>query len=607
MIHSWPPTPIPRPLIALALIFVTLPFEASSQTEVLKETYQKAKDTQVEVNSIFGPMARQGTVPFRVRIRNNSGKDRIWTVTLEEGNSRGRLSTSTTEYVEVENGSEVIREITMPVSPSFTAYSYRYLNTKISSPGLPSKSRSNGYQTNDHYATLAISKTLARRSLSDLDEFMQNRGTSDTRFAFSYDPEHLPSSWEGYSSLDALLVDHESWNAASTAQRRATLEWVRLGGRLDVFARTSPNKVTLKDLKIPGIQPIKKSQVSGRLSLGQIHVREWDGDHLSSAVVESFDRTANRGEELENQFGRDWPLKSEFGTKEFNPALILFPLLIFAIIVAPVNLFYFAKRGRRHRLFLTTPIISVSACLIIITIIFFEDGVGGNGIRNTLADIQSHPNEMRIYLSQEQISRTGVMVNPGFKSDTQFTIDPISLPDSVFNPLSQSSNRNSNYRFIGPEFRGDFFRSRSEQGFSIRSAIPTRARIEIKASGTAGSPPTLTSSLPTSILDLYFRDNSGKVWKSVEGPATASGSSIQLEESDKESFNKWINQQSHRFSKAQRNRIKNLAAEPGRYFTLPVESDPYTVNTHPKISWDKEFILLTGRVVNQNNNSESDE
>tara|TARA_R110000850_G_scaffold242043_3_gene366691 strand:+ start:3509 stop:5320 length:1812 start_codon:yes stop_codon:yes gene_type:complete len=590
-------------VLSVCLVLHTLAGSLFAQTEVINETYPKFENSSVKIEAVFTPSAQQGAVPLLVTIRNNTGKDRIWTIKLTEGGSNRQLSTEIVDSIEVANGSEVKREMVMPIAPSFTTHSYRYLNTHVSSPGLPSHSRSSGHQANQNYPTLAISKQLARRSLTDLNDYLKNRSSSDTRFAQSFNPEQLPTGWKSYTALDGLLIDVESWAEINKSQRRGILEWVRLGGRLDIFApenKKSGSKLTIHDLGIAGIQAVKSSKQVGRLSLGQVNIEYWNGDQLQQKVADSFDRAPHRAEELEDLFGQDWPLKKEFGDKVFNAALILFPLLIFAIFVAPVNLFYFAGKGKRHRLFITTPLISLAACILIVIIIFLEDGMGGRGIRATLADIQSHPREMRLYLSQEQISRTGVMVNPGFTSSSSFGLDSVNLPKSVFNPLSKYSNRNTTFRFIGNDYKGGFFRSRSEQAFSLRSVLPTRARIELTSSSGSTEPPVLVSSLPVPVSDVYFRDGTGKVWRSTPEVSIAPGSPIPLEATASPELSKWLTLQSTPFSKAQRKRIQSMGSEANRYFALPTSSAPFMINTHSAIRWEKEYTLLTGQVTSQN-------
>lgn len=584
----------------LAAVFCLISPSAKAQVPILNETYKGLGKTSVKVEAVFAPSTQQGSTPFRVTISNQSGKDRTWKVKIGDSSSR-KLSTYIIESISVENGAIVTREIYLPQAPLFTSYAYGNVRVDITSPGLNQLARSVGHQTNNDFPTLGISRPLARRSLQDLDDRVKKRASGDARFALPYLPEQLPINWRGYSSLDCLLIDLNSWEGLNDAQTRSLLEWVRMGGRLDVFVPESGKKLAVDDLEIDGVQTLPKATQSGQLSLGQVHLKKWDGDQLNLSIVNDYtqiEETPRRSIELENYFGSDWALRSEFGDRKFNPALILIPLIVFAIVVAPVNLFHFAKKGQRHRLFYTTPIISVAACLIIVVIIFLEDGLGGRGYRATLADIQSQPGEMRLYLTQEQVSRTGVMLQPGFDATAEMVMDPVKLPHSVFNPLSSSSNRNIAYHFYDQRYSGGFFRSRSEQGFSMRSSQPTRARIEIKAAKTAANPPSLISSLPVVITSLYFRGADGKIWASPKNAVIAPGSPIPLEPSSSAAYKNWLMKSTESFSKALGNRILTLAEERERYFAIPKSAGSFPIPSHPGIDWERELVVLTGMAMN---------
>ena len=123
------------PAIGLLLLLSNL--SADAQNQLLKHQYPKIRDTSVTVETLFGTAAQNGTVPYRVTIRNNSGKDRTWTITLGDGASYRRLSTEVVEQFFVEDGSEVAHEILVPMAPTFSASTYRNIRVSIAAPGLP--------------------------------------------------------------------------------------------------------------------------------------------------------------------------------------------------------------------------------------------------------------------------------------------------------------------------------------------------------------------------------------------------------------------------------------------------------------------------------------
>ncbi|MAS92804.1 MAG: hypothetical protein CMO55_06360 [Verrucomicrobiales bacterium] len=586
----------------LLLIAVVLSSQGTAQEEILKFSPKNTRDTFVRVQSIFGKAARDGAVPFQISIRNNTGRDRTWTFRFQEGNSSRRLSTVSTYQFEVPNGTEVRHEVTARMAPSFAAYTYRNLTLSVSSPGLESMSRNYSQSTNADFPTLGMSKKLARSSLTRLSDELKKINSSNQTFAHDVDVDALPSDWLGYTCLDAILLDEEDWTLVSQAQRQAILAWVRLGGRLDIF---SENASDLSEFGIPLARPSATSETD--LSLGSVHLQKWNGSVIPTKFISTYQAIDSRDSYLENQFGKAWDLYKGAKTIAFNPVLIFALLTIFAVLVAPVNLFYFAGKGKRHRLFLTTPIISISACILIVILILFKDGIGGHGSRVVLADFQPSPGEMRAYITQEQFSSTGVMISPGFSTKEELDISPVNLPASPFNPLSSRSRRATQYLFVNDSFDGRFFPSRSEQAFSIRSAVPTRARIELtkQPTGDTAAPPELVSNLPISITNLVYRDETGTLWKTAEALKVASGNTIPLEAAVESETKTWLESQSEGFSDSMKDQILELLLQNERFICFPSGDSSLPLETHKSIRWDDKVVVITGTVSKSKSVNES--
>ncbi|MDF1824489.1 MAG: hypothetical protein P1U68_07590 [Verrucomicrobiales bacterium] len=584
-----------RFLLFLLFPVATAPLHAGKQ--LLSVSYPDIADTEVQAESIFGLSAQQGALPFRIKIRNNSGKDRTWTVSLREGSYGRTLATEWQGKFTVESGTEVVHDVTVPFPPKFASYSYRNLEATFNSPGLEPVKRSHSYQMNNGFPVLAMSQSLSARSLANLNNILKKKNSNIQRFAESFDPPLLPGDWKGYTGLDGLLIDLRSWKELRAAPKKAILEWLRLGGTLYVFASTKdfPDS-NLNDLEIEGLKAAPDHPHAGKLSLGEIKLRRWNGIELSSGIETVFENASSPGYRLEDDFGEKWPLGERLGTKPFNAILIFGILLVFAILVAPVNLFFLAGKGKRHRLFVTTPIISVAACLIIVLMILIGDGLGGNGYRIAFVDLQSGNNERRFFVSQEQVSRTGVIVNTGFESEKDLLIEPVKLERNPFSALDHRSGQTTNFIFSGRQFMGGFFRSRAQQGYVVRNAESTRARIEQQSENKESNTPTLVSSLPSSITRFYYRDAGGNIWTSASQGETPPGGTIQLTSASEEDFDSFISQQLSLFSNTQRNQIRNLSTEDGRFFAIPSDPASYLLETHPGIRWSDDHVLLSGNI-----------
>ena len=582
-----------RILILFLLWCAAAPLHAG--TQLLRETHRDVRNTEVRIESIFGVAAQQGALPFRITIRNNSGTDRVWNVQLNEGGYNRTLVTRWSGDIAVGDGTEIVREVILPFAPNFAAYPYRNLEATFTSGGLNPISRSTGYQVNSDFPTLALSQALATRSLAKLDDIIKKKGSSDQRFGEAFDAERLSSEWRAYTGLDVLLIDFKTWKTVASGPRRDILEWVRTGGNLHIFySSTDFPGFSATDPGIEGLVMNPGQDDRGKLSLGSIEFKEWDGRELPSSLVRDYENLLVRSDQLDSQYRDNWALAELLGEKPFNSILIFGILLTFAVLVAPVNLFYFAGKGKRHRLFYTTPIISVAACLIIIALIFIGDGLGGKGYRVAFVDLQAGKEERKLYVAQEQISRTGVIVETGFEGDQDLLIEPVRPRDSVFAAFQRRAGRNTTFHFGGRNFEGGFFRSRSEQGFALKAVEPTRARIEMQNPATETTPPTLVSSLPAAIGEFYFRDENKRIWKSRPNSATEPGGTFPLEAGTESELFNFVNEHSDTFSATVRNNVKRIGRETSRFYALPADPSAFLIETHPGIRWTDDSVLLSG-------------
>lgn len=567
--------------------------ELQAQEQIFRHDYSKQKDTFVEIHSLFGAAAQQGTQPYKITIRNNSGKDRTWTVSLSEANSNS-LQTRALYRFSVKNGTEIREDILLPVSPSFLSYSYRNVTYRVTCSGLENINQNDGVSINQDFPHLALTKALARRSLSKLTDDVQNKNSSNQFFGHAIDVEALPTNWLAYTSLDGFLIDAESWKQLSAAQTQAILAWVRFGGKLDIFRQDNAG---FEELGLVHLAPEKTGSKKLPVSLGQIELLPWANGDLPSSLIKRYQSYPIKNEILEDQYQNSWSLFKEFGSKSSNPFFVFLLLLLFAVLVAPVNLFVFAKKGRRHRLFITTPIISLAACLILIAAIFLMDGVGGHGMRTALVDLQPSRGEMRRYVTQEQVSRTGVVINPGFATDFRYNINPVNLPSSSYNPFSRRSSRSTSFEFIGTKHEGGFFRSRSEQGFALQSAQPTRARVELIQQRDGETPPKLVSSLDVTLSEFLYCDLLGKYWMSPPNTKVSSGGEIPLEPALFAPFSTRLKELSSHFSKTTSSNIVKMRYEKGRFFSVAENAKNLALPTHSGIDWKENHILVTGSVL----------
>ncbi|MDB6138963.1 MAG: hypothetical protein JWO94_2035, partial [Verrucomicrobiaceae bacterium] len=215
--------------------------------------------------------------------------------------------------------------------------------------------------------------------------------------------------------------------------------------------------------------------------------------------------------------------------------LIFSFILVFGILVGPVNLFWFARGRNRPRLFWTTPLISFAGSAVLVVIMLMQDGTGGAGARVLLAT--TLPQQKQMVVLQEQFSKTGVLLNRAFElpeHDSTWLV-PLPVIHTVASAYSGSGEREEkrSYELAGQRASGGWFASRAVQGQLLQSVRLNRGGIDLQE----GASPTAISSLGTSLTRLYVMDRQKKMW-TAENVAT--GQRITLSPVSREAFEAWL-------------------------------------------------------------------
>lgn len=587
-------------LTALAVAAATAggPPRAWGQETLLQRHYDPEGKTRIEVIGVFSSSLPRGYLPVRVTLRNGTLIDRRWDLSFRFAGGRDDFAFRSAFTVAAAAGEETLHELLVPLPTTVGAGgAFRQIEVTASSPGLPSEQIFDSSNSSTAWPSLAISQQLAQRNLSALNGAVSAAIPGVDTFAVSFDPDHLPADWRGYTGLDALLLSDDEWTALAPGSRLAVLEWVRLGGRLDLYTLGSgPGAVLSRlDLGAPG-----SAAASVPRGLGSVQAWAWNGQTLpDDTLMKRYGPVPNLAKRLGEDFKSGWALLQRFGTKDSNPLFVILLLMAFGVVVGPVNLFVLAKPGQRHRLFVTTPLISLVASLLILMLILLSDGVGGQGRRVVLANLEPGAAEKRLYVTQEQISRTGVLLGSAFDIADPVLLSPVAIPPSEWNRMTLStSGPLASYSQAGQVFRGDWFQSRSEQGHFLQSVKPTRSRIELQSSSADGrQPPVLFSSLDFPVGPLYYRDDWGLVWKSAADGPVSGGEPIPLTPAGPEELESWWAEQIGSLSPGTRSRAAGWWKRNGHFFARSTDPRAGFVDTLEAIRWQEDLALIHGPVL----------
>ena len=577
-------------LIALVAVGLIGPTgnDVQAQSTVINATYKKAANSELRVIRVFDGSMPSGMEPFQVRVRNRTKKPMRFNLTFTYGaahnNERRYESTFT---IVADAGGETIHQLLVPVAPTQNSSGYYYSNSQllVTSPGQNNQSAGLSSQRSIVWPAVGISEKLGARNLSDLTTALENHPKSPSRhsnlpFGLKFEAEMLPTSWLGYSGLDVLMMTTDEWRSAAAASRQAILEWVRLGGRLSLY---SDSNEKLSSLNLP----------AANRTFGNIGIIQWDGDKLPpEKTIEEFRKDNHRGKRLAGDFDSNWGVQTGFPSKSFNSLLIVILLIAFGVVVGPVNLFVLAKAGKRHRLFITTPLISIVASVLIAVLILFADGLGGNGTRLLFIDLEPDPAEKKAYVIQEQFSRAGVLLSSSFTiDDTNALISPVQLAATRW--VQGNSGR---HKFNGETYSGEWFLSRSEQAQMIESVRPSRSRIELRRPAQGDQPPELFSSVDFTLTSLHYLDDDGNAWKAT-AETVAAGQTIELEPVTRKDLSKWWQRSTTAFSSTNSTRIRKLTSRKGSFFALSEDSRFGAIDSLESIKWRNDRAVVFGTVL----------
>ncbi len=591
-----------RHLILLAILLAS-PLTLQAQHQLVRQVYDTPTNTWVEVTSLFGKLPAYGYAPIRVTINNGTKEKQNFGLKFTSkddhsygGESGSRMNSSFS--CSCDPGSKETYDFLVPLTSIFQTSSYNSgtgLDLTLSCSGYANTSGHMFTETSDTWPAILLSNTLYVPNASSLTSHINSshsRSGSDLQFAGEFSAKTMPTDWRAYLGQDVIMLTSDNWTALDPGARTAILEWNRFGGRLIIYSTN--DATTLSSLNIA---ESSTDSTSIQRSLGQVSILPLPSSKRLNAkktthMIETIGGAPyeTNYQSILNDYSARWPLQITLGEKNFHIAFFIIILVAFGVLVGPINLFVFAKAGKRHKLFITTPIISLAASLLLIVIIIFQDGFGGRGHRLLLMEIT--PGENNAYIIQEQAARTGVLLSSSFETSEPTLMTPVALKKSRWSRIvinGQSPSRyTANHGDQGLDVSGDWFQSRSVHGHLLKTIRPTRGRVELSPGSGA---PQLTSSFDFNLGTLFYQSPDQSWWKA---DALNKGNTTTLTPCIEAEFKEWLNIQSGRFSKHNAQQLKSLTTSPGRFYAIT--DDAPGIDTYSSIKWLSTTTIITGTV-----------
>jgi hypothetical protein len=199
---------------------------------------------------------------------------------------------------------------------------------------------------------------------------------------FVLEPSRLPANWLGYTSLRAVFLGPAEWRLLDDAQKAALLDWTAAGG--DLFYVDG----TVAEL-VPGLTEPASAELRVRAYLlGRIHlpaslsITSLGVANVLAAAAKTQDSTWS----LPVNGAADWNAIGPRGFRLDIPGVVGVPartyvsiLLVFSILVGPVNYWWLRRRGRQVLLVLTAPLISLLFIVVLGGYVIAGEGIGVRG------------------------------------------------------------------------------------------------------------------------------------------------------------------------------------------------------------------------------------
>lgn len=584
----------------LALLFVG----GAQARKVIADVELDAKTgTRIEILSVFDPPPPTGYAPMRVVATNGTDKDTRWSLSFNCSAQQYRSQNAhDSEFaLDVPAHATQSRLFLVPVAVNYGDNSYgnnhQQMRVHLDVEGIGSRDFHEYDQRTDGFPAIAISKQLADNGITRFEDELETRMKSSSRggdqiFGSRFDLEELPEDWRGLSGFDVLMLTHTEWQALKPGARLAAAQWARLGGRLHIYMSPGASAASL-DL------PEEVLTEKKNMSLGGVALLSWDGKSLpATEIVDRYWLGKQRVKELTDGYAGmsakkpEWALLRTLGERSFASWQVLLFLVVFGILVGPVNLFILAPPSRRHRLFITTPLLSLGASAVMITVLLVQDGIGGGGRRLVVVNLE--PAETTAFVTQEQVCRTGLLTSSGFELKQAVLVEPVALPDKPWVKLKNTSGSQAvQLRQAGSQFSGNFFQSRAEQGQLLRATVPTRARLELKKGLPVGAAPEVISALGFTVEEAFYVDAEGTVWK-LTGPL-ATGQIGKTERSDPKTLGSWWGKAFELAGSRTRERLVEQLTQPREVFFAKANRAPdFTLDTLKSIRWTDDQVVVFG-------------
>lgn len=414
---------------------------------------------------LYSEASEHSVVPVRVELNNPTGKDAVIDLTIED-----TWNSSNSQ----------IYSFSVPQGKTVNTVIYPYVSK---GPWI----RWSHDNTTD---SLSVSSVSGTGDMAILQTGTPSAWNTVTGITTRLNVMDWPADYRTYAARSVMVMPEQDYSThLDEPHRKAIRQWVLGGGRLILVGDKG---------RAISAEPLGRGVILHAPSL-----KDLSDEAVKGVMKKLHDRIP---------VNRSYPqMPNSQSYFQSTPSILISVILLaFAVLVGPVSLFVLAPAGKRQRLFILIPSISLGFSLLLAVVILSLDGTGGTGVRNV--HIMVNPEDHTGIISQTQVCKTSVLLNNTFTlpentylNGSLITRDSRTAEGYEKRPLENTARH-------GEECSGGWFTSKATVQHRLMRPISTRAAVTVTSSGPDGVP-VLQSTFPAALTELTCRTPDGAYWK----------------------------------------------------------------------------------------------
>lgn len=332
---------------------------------------------------------------------------------------------------------------------------------------------------------------------------------------FQLEPSRLPTNWLGYTSLRAVALGPAEWEQLGDGQKSALLAWTASGGHLIVV--DGDIRSLLPDAEVRGAADTERA--TARHLFGTVHAVPLSAVEAGlTSLLSATEPDRDPAWALPANGAPDWGVieKSGFrlriaGVDGVPARAYLGILLLFAVVIGPLNYLVLRRRRRQVLVVLTAPLIS--AAFIALLAVYAAVGQGfrvlGRAVTLTMID----------QATTQAVTRATVsLYSPGLTPSGGLRFDRDSAVWAVGHDGSGMRDHMDLDLTDAQHFSSGVLQARSPTNFDQVTVRAARERLTFSA---VDGGLTVTNGLGAPVLALFYRD--GATVHALAGPLAPGG------------------------------------------------------------------------------------